>query len=465
MKTRITLIGFIVTAIALILCSVVSAEIYYANSIDHSKEYLRVYAGTLGDLAPETLTSEFARSASERLGGARVTFLTADGAYLSDSGDGNDSSRADRPEVIAAMRDGEGYDVRSSATVGTELVYYCKNFGSYMVRVALPTSSQWAVFLQSVPSVTVFLALDLALCALFTYLATGYVLRPMERLIREAAAGKRVAPESPELQPIADLINRMNEDADARMKEIDEEKELVVKAQQSKNEFVSNITHEMNTPLTSIKGFAELLSAGALDGERAQKAAQTIAAQSERLTNLVACIINYNEIDNDDLPSYEVNASKIARETLETLAPAIDERKLILLSEIEDDVTLYSRYERVTETFGNLIRNAIRYNREGGSVSVLLTKTEFCVSDTGIGIAEENLERIFDRFFTVDKSHGGKNGGFGLGLAVVKKICKKAGWALSVQSKLGQGTTFRIRFPENASNAPKAEDGRPTGIG
>ena len=116
---------------------------------------------------------------------------------------------------------------------------------------------------------------------------------------------------------------------------------------------------------------------------------------------------------------------------------------------------LLSRQERVTEIFGNIIRNAIRYNREGGSVSVLLTQEEFTVSDTGIGISEENLERIFDRFFTVDKSHNGKNGGFGLGLSVVKKLCKKQGWKLTVESKEGAGSTFRIAFAQEA--APESQ--------
>jgi len=107
---------------------------------------------------------------------------------------------------------------------------------------------------------------------------------------------------------------------------------------------------------------------------------------------------------------------------------------------------LMSRYERVTEIFGNIIRNAIRYNREGGSISVLLTREEFTVSDTGIGIAKEDLGRIFDRFFTVDKSHNGKNGGFGLGLSVVKKLCGKQNWQLTVESEPGKGSTFRIGF-------------------
>ena len=100
----------------------------------------------------------------------------------------------------------------------------------------------------------------------------------------------------------------------------------------------------------------------------------------------------------------------------------------------------------MTELLGNLTRNAIRYNKQGGSVTVSLDGKSLAVADTGIGIAEENLDKIFDRFFTVDKSHDGKNGGFGLGLAVVKKICRKSGWKLSVESKKGEGSKFTIEF-------------------
>src|SRR5699024_5568781 len=136
----------------------------------------------------------------------------------------------------------------------------------------------------------------------------------------------------------------------------------------------------------SIRGFAELLASGVLEGERQKKALETISAQSERLQSLVASIINYSEIDSDDLPTYDVDASHILKETLAALEPEIGERRLVLLSVDKEGVILDSRHERVTEIFGNIRRNAIRYNREGGSISVLLTPEEFTVSDTGIGI-------------------------------------------------------------------------------
>ena len=456
MKKRIMWMGFAITAIALIVFSVISAEIYYDNDVSYSERYLRAYMAAFDDTRTvQELDAAYAKELSEALGGARVTFLTAEGDFIADSEDEDDGSRSMRPEVRDAIRDGEGMSTRVSQTLGETFMYYCRRFDGYLVRIAERTQSMWSIYLDALPAVVIFLLADALVCMLLSYLSTGYILKPLEQLTRDAACKQRVTASVSELRPFAAIINRMNEDGEARVQEIADEREQVVRAQRSKDEFIANVTHEMNTPLTSIRGFAELLAAGGLDGERAQRAANTILTQSERLQSLVASIINYSEIDSEDLPVYEVDASRIARDTLAALTPEFRERKVVLLSEIKEGVILMSRQERVTEIFGNIIRNAIRYNREGGSVSVLLTPEEFVVSDTGIGISEENLDRIFDRFFTVDKSHNGKNGGFGLGLSVVKKLCKKQGWSLHVESKEGFGSTFRIGFTENEGSVPE----------
>ena len=456
MKKRIMWTGFVITAIALIVFSVISAEVYYDNSVAYSQSYLRAYMAAFDETRTvDMLDGDYAKQLSEALGGARVTFLTAEGEFIADSEDEDDSSRSMRPEVRAAIEAGEGFDTRTSQTLGVTFLYYCKQFDGYLVRIAERTQSLWGIYLDALPAVAVFLVADAFVCLFFSYLSIGFILKPLEQLARDAAGKKRVTASVPELRPFAEIINRMNEDAEARVQEIAEEHGQVVKAQQSKDEFIANITHEMNTPLTSIRGFAELLASGALDAERSARAAQTDLTQSERLQSLVASIINYSEIDSEDLPLYEVDASRIARETLAALTPEFREKKVVLLSEIGEGVILMSRQERVTEIFGNIIRNAIRYNREGGSVSVLLTQDEFTVSDTGIGISQENLDRIFDRFFTVDKSHNGKNGGFGLGLSVVKKLCKKQGWSLSVESKEGTGSTFRVGFQDDEGDVPR----------
>lgn len=222
-----------------------------------------------------------------------------------------------------------------------------------------------------------------------------------------------------------------------------------VAAARSKNDFIANVTHEMNTPLTSIRGFAELIAADGVPPERIGHAARTIIRQSDRLSALIRRIINFSAIDSDALPDYEVDLSVLLAEVLPSFEPRIAEKKIAFTQEVEEGVKVMSRRERLIEIVNNLVSNGIRYNKEGGSLSVRLTggaHPVLCVRDTGVGIAEEDKSRIFDRFYTVDKSHGGEGGGFGLGLAIVKKLCLRAGWKLSVESTLGEGTEFKIEF-------------------
>ena len=205
----------------------------------------------------------------------------------------------------------------------------------------------------------------------------------------------------------------------------------------------------MNTPLTSIRGFAELIAEGGIPPERIQGVAKTIIKQSDRLSNLIRSIINFSAIDSDELPDYEVDLTELVRETISSFEPKLSQKNISLKLDIANGVRVMSRRERLLEIFNNLVSNAIRYNKEGGTLTVTLAGGEhpaLSVADTGVGIAEEDKDRIFDRFYTVDKSHNGGGGGFGLGLAIVKKLCKRAGWKLSVESELGVGTEFKIEF-------------------
>ncbi len=224
----------------------------------------------------------------------------------------------------------------------------------------------------------------------------------------------------------------------------------IINAQKSKNDFIANVTHEMNTPLTSIKGFAELVSSGVMDKEKVVHASEVILEQSNRLTQLIKSIINYSSYESNDLPSYDVNLSNIIQSSISSLEPAASERGIVITSDIVENAIIKSRTERVQEVITNLIVNAIKYNKEKGMINITLHNEGVLrileVKDTGIGIAEENKDKIFDRFFTVDKSHNKATSGFGLGLAVVKKICAQANWKIEVESTLGEGSLFRIIF-------------------
>ena len=377
--------------------------------------------------------------------------MDAQGSVVADSAtETPDLDHSTRPEIIEAIsngKNGEGFAVRSSSTLGQNMIYYCKNFnGEFLVRVAIFTDTGWLIFVKTLPTLISFLAIMIGLCVVVAVVTTNIIVAPMKKLASDAVDNDSVTTSYPELEPIADMLNERSRNIKVQMTEIKAEKELVEKAKVSKDEFISNVTHEMNTPLTSIHGYAELLGAGGMTDEQKATAYKTILAQSERLTNLIACIINYSEIDSDDLPAYDVDFSSLARETLCALKPEANKRNVSIVENIDDGVIIPSRHERLSELFGNLVRNAIKYNKDGGKVIVTLNRNKLTVEDTGIGIADENKDKVFSRFFTVDKSHGGKNGGFGLGLAVVKKICQKSGWKLSLDSTLGKGSKFTVTF-------------------
>ena len=447
MKRKILWLSVATVFISVIVFGIASTIMYYNSSVDSGEEYLKVYMNSF-DSSKYSFDKTGAEEFSSVLGGARVTFIDGDGFVIADSGEnisGSDHSK--REEFVIAKRTGEGFAVRSSSTLGKRMMYYCRaDKSGNFVRISAFTDTYWMIFIKTLPTVAPFFFVMLALCVIFASLSKDFVLKPVKKLAEEAVRTDSVVTKEEELKPIADILNERSRNIKKQMAEIKEEKELVEKERLSKDEFISNVTHEMNTPLTSIHGYAELLSAGGMIEEQKSAAYRTIISQSERLTNLITCIINYSEIESDTAENYEVNFSGIARDMIDSLKPEFDKRNITVEENILDNVIVSSRNEYVTEITGNLIRNAIKYNKDGGKITVALDKTGFTVEDTGIGIKEEDLPKVFSRFFTADKSHGGKNGGFGLGLAVVKKICLKHGWRIGVKSEYGKGSKFTVNF-------------------
>lgn len=292
--------------------------------------------------------------------------------------------------------------------------------------------------------------LDIIIATIIVAIGIGYVFRPIAEITKKAAMGIKTEADYPELKPIVEIINARSEESDKQYEELLEDRKFLDRAKKSKDEFIANITHEMNTPLTSILGYAELLKNGGMTKQQQDKALDTIAKQGSKLHGLISCIINYNEIDNDSLPSYEVNISRMAEELIDAVRPDADKRGISITADIENDIIVHSRQERVNQVLGNIISNAIRYNKDNGSLFVGMRrdngKVVITVRDSGIGIPKTEQDKIFDRFYTVDKSHSGIGGGYGLGLATVKKICKKSGWLIRVDSREQAGTTFTIEM-------------------
>ena len=547
MRKRILLVSLLVSVVGLVLLSVLFTEMYYNGAISQAEGQLKIYMQVFAEEYDGSAEAEGeAERISSLLGGARVTLFSPDGSVLADTQSDTSENHAEREEVSEALEHGEGFAVRASSTLGVNMIYYCKAFPEggetqYLVRIALPVSSEVSVFTDAIPTLLWFVLIDILVCLLIAWMATSFILRPVERLTKAAATsgGKEVQTEYSELKPIAKMMNDMNAELNervAKMKEdrrieklilgsmehgivifrsaedvilinktaahlldyeqnepirsFTEDREIAdilaanepasvyrkiegrdynlrftfkekssvllitdvtesMAAARSKNDFIANVTHEMNTPLTSIKGFAELIGAGAVPPERIQGMAKTIIKQSDRLANLIRSIINFSAIDSDELPDYEVNVSELIAELIGGFEPKLRQKNIALRMDVEQGVKVMSRRERLVEILNNLVSNGIRYNKEGGSLEISLTggkQPRLVVRDTGIGLSAEDKTRIFDRFYTVDKSHNGAGGGFGLGLAIVKKLCLRAGWELKVESTLGEGTAFIIDF-------------------
>lgn len=219
-----------------------------------------------------------------------------------------------------------------------------------------------------------------------------------------------------------------------------------------RGEFVANVTHELKTPLTSISGFIETLQAGAInDPEISGRFIDIIAIETERLKRLIDDILTLSDIENrNQVNKTRINAKNSVESTVSFLKPIADERNIVLISEVAEDMVIEGDEDRFRQMLFNLTENAIKYSNESGRVWIT-GKTEadcniISVKDEGIGIPAEHLDRLFERFYRVDKSRSRKVGGTGLGLSIVKHIAVLFGAKLEVESEVGKGSEFRVIF-------------------
>ena len=227
----------------------------------------------------------------------------------------------------------------------------------------------------------------------------------------------------------------------------------------SRQEFVSNVSHELKTPLTSISGYSELIESGMAAGDDAKRFAGEIHKSSQRLLSLINDIIRISELDAISTEEIfeTVNLYETARSTVQMLEISAQKHSIII-DVTGSDVNITADKQMLEELIYNLCDNAIRYNNPGGKVKVSVytrqnngvTENVLEVADNGIGIPKEHQDRIFERFYRVDKSRSKSTGGTGLGLAIVKHIVAKHHNAhIELESELGKGTTIRVVFADN----------------
>ena len=251
-----------------------------------------------------------------------------------------------------------------------------------------------------------------------------------------------------ELAPLCQRIEKQNKEMEKRFKSITARHESQDSMRQ---QFTANVSHELKTPLTSVSGYAELIRDGMVEGENISRFAGKIYDESQRMINLVGDIIKLSQFDEKDIhvKIEKINLLSLCKTVISGLE-SLAKKQNVTIKLYGDDVEISGAELIVEEIIHNLVKNAVKYNKDGGKVDVsvrqCLDGIELSVADTGIGIPKEDLEHIFERFYRVDKSHSKDIGGTGLGLSIVKHGAMFHNASLSVDSKLGVGTTIRVLF-------------------
>jgi two-component system phosphate regulon sensor histidine kinase PhoR len=225
-----------------------------------------------------------------------------------------------------------------------------------------------------------------------------------------------------------------------------------------RREFVANVSHELRTPLTSIKAFVEnMIDDGLDDRENADRFLKIISKHADRMGELIEDLTDLSLIETGSiaLEMREVDAGKVASEVAEHLRPAATSRKVEIISDVPAPFVLVADRRRLEQMLTNLLDNAIKFNREGGKIWVRGRVGDsgplLEVEDTGIGIAADSQEKIFNRFFRAHRERPRDVGGTGLGLAIVKHLMRLHGGTVTVDAELGRGATFTLRFKSAAS--------------
>ena len=227
-----------------------------------------------------------------------------------------------------------------------------------------------------------------------------------------------------------------------------------------RQEFLSNVSHELRTPLTAILAYAETLEDGALeDRQNNRRFLSVIRRNASRMHNLIDDILELSAIEagNVQLEPGEVRLRRLVEDVATALATRAEERGVSIVNEVAGDALVLADARRLEQMLTNLMDNAVKFNREGGRVRVSHergARDRIVVADTGDGIPAEHVERIFERFYRIDRARSRELGGTGLGLAIVKHLARAHGGEVSVQSIVGEGSAFVVELPHSNEKEP-----------
>lgn len=438
MRKRILRSMVLVLAVTLLLSyTILSVFIYYRNmsmlksEVRQETRYIQTAINISG--------AEYMKQMNEVDWNTRVTQIDSDGIVLYDTKrDGSTlENHSQRKEVREALADGEGEDIRMSDTLGKEMYYYAVLLDDGTVLRAsksmdglIGTALDVLPFMAGLAILMIFLAYFLAKWQ------TKRLVRPIYNLdLKDPLKNETY----PELRPFLEELDRQYK-----------EKEAV---SNMRKEFSANVSHELKTPLTSISGYAEIMKNGMVRPEDIPVFSERIYKEARRLIHLVEDIIKLSKLDEEsvELEKEDVNLYELTREIISRLSHQAAQKN-IRLEVTGEPVEYYGIRQILDEMIYNVCENAVKYNVDNGKVSVWVGNTldgpKVTVSDTGIGIPKEHHERIFERFYRVDKSHSKERGGTGLGLSIVKHGALLHGAKVTVESEPKHGTKIEMQFPK-----------------
>ena len=369
----------------------------------------------------------------------------------------SDRTFLQRPEVEEAIAtERAGFDRRTEAGPGgdEEMLYVAlyRPVSGYVVRVGQPVPPLLSVVQKTQATLAVGLALALVLALLGAWIAAQQVTGPLKAVSKNA---RRVADgdldreilvrtRAAEIQDLAKSLNAMAERFRQDIYELQ-------RMQQVQNEFIGNVSHEVKNPIFAVGGYLEALASDDLSPQQRQKYATKGLANLQRLNNLFGDLIEIAKLEYraDLIRPEPFDLQELVAETAETLEPKA-EAKGLELSYQNRPLEVFADRSRIRQVLTNLMDNAIAYSDEG-SVRCRMRrhrdKARVEVVDTGRGIPEEHLDRVFERFHRVDAARSRAQGGTGLGLAIVKQILQAHGEAIHVESTVGRGTRFWFELP------------------
>lgn len=439
MRKRIQRSMMLILAVTLLLFYAIMSVILYNRNLELLKREVKQEAEYICT-AVNISGSGYLEKLSQVDEGTRVTQIDDSGNVLYDSSSEEEDmeNHGARQEVKEALASGTGESVRMSNTLGRELYYYAVLLDNGTVlRVAKSMDNLAMTALNVFPVIGGLAVLMIAFALFLAKWQTKKLIRPINELDLEHPLENTLYEE---LTPLLVAMDKQNK-----------EKEAV---SNMRKEFSANVSHELKTPLTSISGYAEIMKNGMVRPADIPVFSERIYKEARRLITLVEDIIKLSKLDEEsvELEKEEVDLYELTREIVSRLSPQVSQ-KHIRMEVTGEPVECYGIRQILDEMVYNVCENAIKYNNEGGRVSVWVGNTlegpKVSVSDTGIGIPKEHQERIFERFYRVDKSHSKERGGTGLGLSIVKHGALLHGAKVSVDSVPGKGTRIEMLFPKD----------------